>query len=63
MIKEKKSSEKRTNNPLMIYAPIAISTAVRDLAEREKRSVSSLLLFIVSDYLEKNNLIEGGENN
>lgn len=60
MIKAKKSSEKRTNNPLMIYAPIAISTAVRDLSEREKRSVSSLLLFIVSDYLEKNNLIEGG---
>ena len=60
MIKLKKSANERTDKSLTFYVPIDIHTAVKKLAKTEKRSISSLLLFVVSDYLEKNNLIEGG---
>lgn len=61
MIKTKKSDTERINKLLAFHVPIHVHTAVKKLAAAEKRSMASMLYFIVSSYLESRGLT-GGEN-
>ena len=54
MILNKKNDTDRTDKPLTAYAPTDIYDAVKSMAKSQQRSMSSFLLYVITEYLNTN---------